>query len=276
MRIVTAVALVLAAVAPSELAAEVIVRPHDPAAAEAPFERAVEPLVAVSDGIDEPATLLIVPRYEVETTDPSGTSTLFAVRNVTPAPLDLDIRYRSPEGDVLRQDLPTLGARATLSRNVRDVAGLPVDPDGFTRGFVQIEAATPFVGDYLQVDAGGDFATGERMISLADLCDLAEIRFFDFGSGTDLHFVVNVFQGTDPGDPPTFTATPFGEDGAAFPAIDVFADQFVFTMTAADFTPLAFGTLVFDFSAASGGTVMGEYSAFGRFSAGMNGACRTP
>jgi len=277
MRSVAAVvALTLTLALPSALAAEVIVRPHDPAAAEPAFQSAFEALFAVKAGLDEPATFLIVPRYAVETTDPSGTSTLFAVRNVTAAPLDLDVRYRSPDGATLRQDLPTLGARATLTRNVRDVAGLPVDPDGFARGFVQIQAATPFVGDYLQVDAAGDFATGDRMISLADLCDLAEIRFFDFGSGTELHFVVNVPGGTDPEDPPTFTVTPFGEDGAAFPALDVFVDEFTFTMTAADFTLLAFGTLVFDFGAASGGAVHGEYSAFGQFSVGMNGACRTP
>jgi hypothetical protein len=132
------------------------------------------------------------------------------------------------------------------------------------------------VGDFLQVDVGDNFATGDRMISLADLCDQAEVRFFDFGAGTDLAILVNVPRGIGPADPPSFTVTPYGEDGAAFPAVDVFTSNFLVRLTAADFTGLAFGTLVFNFTASSGGSVGAEYSAEGRFSVGTNGACVVP
>lgn len=37
---------------------------------------------------------------------------------------------------------------------------------------------------------------------------------------------------------------------------------------------LAFGTLVFDFSRSGSGVVTGSYSAFGRFSTEVQGACR--
>lgn len=280
MRTAFAAVLTFALTLPSAVAGQVILRPHDPVAAERAVESSGAALGVLESKIDEPASLLFVPFYEVDTDSASGTTTLFAVRNITAAPLDLDVRYRAPDGTVLRQDLVSLAARETLSRNVRDVAGLPADPDGFARGFVMVQVDAPpgtmVVGDYLQVDVGDDFATGDRMVSLADLCDLAEVRFFDFGAGTELRILVNVPRGTEPGDPPTFTVTPYGEDGATFPATDVFVDTFTVRLDAADFTGLAFGTLVFNFSPASGGLVYAEYSADGRFSVGMNGACVTP
>lgn len=275
MRIVLAAA-VLALVLPSSVAAEVILRPHVSEAAAQPVEGDAAS-AALASKVDEPASVLILPLYRVDTTSAVGTTTLFGVRNINNATLDLDVRYRSPNGDVERQDLVELGGRETLSVNIRDVAGLPVGPGGLTEGFVLFQVVdppgAPIVGDYLQVDVGDNFATGDRLISLADLCDVSEIRFFDVGEGTSLTIVVNGPRGTGPMDPPTFIVTPIAEDGGTLAPTEVLTDEFVVTLTAADFTGLAFGNLVFDFSPASGGHVSARYSAEERFSVGINGAC---
>ncbi len=50
----------------------------------------------------------------------------------------------------------------------------------------------------------------------------------------------------------------------------------VFELSAADFTGLSFGTLIFDFSNSNGGWIYGEYSADGLFSVGLNPTCTVP
>ena len=218
---------------------------------------------------------------EVDTTDPDGTSTLFAARNTSLAPLDLEIEYFGPSATSLRrEDLETLDARETLTVNVRNVAGLDVDPDGFTRGFIRIRTTPPNIvltGDFLQVDVGNNFATGDRLVAAADFCARHEVRFLDFGDGTSLQALINVPQGTDPAvDPPSIVVSVVGEDGAAFASTDVYTDQNTLPLAASDFTGLGFGTLIFDFTSSGGGWVYAAYSAFERFSVGLNSACVMP
>ena len=275
-----ALALLLTLVAPAALSAQVVVRPHDAGAAARPLSQPADPLAALGEKIDQPADVLVVPFFDVDTTSASGTTTLFAVRNIRSQPLDIEIRYLAPNAMVLRTDNVTLNARQTLTKNVRDVSGLPADGDGHARGYIAIlldsmePTADNLVGDYLQVDVGNNFATGDRMVSLVDLCEKQEIRFLDFGAGTELRFLVNQPQGSDPmTDAPSVTVTPIGEDGAVFPSTDVYSSDFSFVLHSDDFTSLHFGSLLFDFSSSNGGAVYGEYSAEGKFSVGLNSAC---
>jgi hypothetical protein len=284
--------LVAGLVLPGTAAAEVILRPHDPDAPDA-AGRSVQPSVPsrvgddsaglLGEKLDEPADILLVPFYDVDTVDPNGTTTLFAVRNTTISPLGIELRYLSPGADILRQDLLTLDPRETLTRNIRDVSGLPVGMDGFTRGYVAVLlTATPpspdnLVGDYLQVDVANNFATAERMVSFRDLCDEQEIRFIDFGAGTELRVLVNNPRGTDlMTDPPTMVVRPFDETGGALPVTEVYTTENALRLLASDFTSARFGTLVFELSNGGGGLVYGEYSAGGRFSVGLNSACTVP
>lgn len=280
MRNLIALSLWIAVSAAPTGAADFELRPHDPSVVDRP---ARTDGAVLTQKVDAPADVFLVPFYLVDTTDPFGTTTLFAVRNRSASNLDLSVQYVSPALDVMRQDNLTLGPRETLTRNVRDVAGLPADPDGFRRGFVRttVTGSPPGVdnltGDFLQVDVAGNFATGDRLFTAADLCDEQEIRFLDFGDGTLLRILINSPQGGDElGDPPSVTVGVLGEDGAVFPATDIFTGLFMIELTAADFTTLDFGTLLFDFSNSSGGFVFAEYSAGGRFSVGMNGACTAP
>lgn len=226
---------------------------------------------------------LFVPFFTVDAGNPSGTTTLFAVRNKTATPLELLIDYLTTAGGLMAQEEIIIADGATTSRNLRDVSGLVVGEDGFARGYVRVRVVGPapppgvtqIAGDFFQVDVGNAFATGERMIREDDLCNAGEIRFLDFGSGTRLRILIAEPQGAGAeGDPASFTVSARGEDGAVFATEDYFTDQNVIDLTAAEFSTLAFGSLVFDFTASSGGFVYAEYSADGKFSVGLNFTCR--
>lgn len=226
---------------------------------------------------------LFVPFFTVDASNPGGTTTLFAVRNKTTTPLELLMDYLTIGGGLMAQEEIIIPAQATRSRNLRDVQDLVVGEDGFAHGFVRVRVVGPappsgaaqLAGDFFQVDVGNAFATGDRMIREDDLCSTGEVRFLDFGSGTRLRILLEEPQGTDNGsNPPSFTVSARGEDGAAFATQSYFADQNVVDLTAADFSTLSFGSLVFDFSASGGGFVYAEYSADGKFSVGLNFTCR--
>lgn len=277
MRRLFALALALALLVPSLLAAEVVIRPFDPDRPERPLKG--EPILTQSfTKLDRPSSGLILPSFFVETDDALGRTTLFAVRNTTPSLLPTVFAYFDVSGNLVRQDIDSLDPRATRSVNLRDVPGLPTD-NGVNQGFALIVAdseisTTAMTGDFFQVDIGGAFATGERLVSLEDICLEQEIRFLDFGSGTDLQLLINIPQGADPdNDPPSAIVTPVGEDGALLGSLELYTDLVTVALTAADFTDLSFGTLIFDFTNSEGGWVFADYSADGLFSVGVNSTC---
>ena len=185
MRTTLATALLFTLALPTALPAEVVLRPSDPKAAAPPIRQPANASTPPAEKTDKQEETLIVPFFEVDTNNGEGTTTFFAVRNVTYPPVNIAVRYQAPDGTELRQDFARREALQILTRNVRHVGGLPADPDGFARGFIVIlqtsELGTPLlVGDYFQVDFGNAFATGQRMASLDDLCYLTEVRFLDY------------------------------------------------------------------------------------------------
>ena len=115
------------------------------------------------------------------------------------------------------------------------------------------------------------------MASLDELCNLTEVRYLDFGAGTELRLLIAEPQGSDPVfDPASVVVHPIRQDGTLLPKTEVYTDEFAFVVSASDFTGSAFGTLIFDFLNSGGGLVYAEYSAFGQFSVGLNGACISP
>jgi hypothetical protein len=268
----------LVLVLPVSLGAEVVLRPHDPAAAARPRAAAdPERDTVLRPKIDQPQDFLVVPFYEVDTLTPFGDTTLFAVRNTANSGIDIRVEYRGIGSNLQRQDLLSLDPRETLTVNVRDVAGLDVGPDGYARGYIRIfvTSAVGFdnlTGDFFSVDVDGAFASGERLLGPFDVCDLYEIRFIDFGSPAELYLLIALPQGADPeSDPPSVTVRPITENGGLLAPTDVFTDQTLVKLPATAFTGVDFGTLTFDF--AVGGYVFGKYSSQGKFSVGLNGAC---
>lgn len=223
---------------------------------------------------DRPELALVLPFFQVDTEDPTGVTTLFAVRNTEASPIGIDISYFATDGSLLHKDSPTLAAQATHTVNLRDVPGLVVDPDGIARGFVIVTALDGLIsGDFFQVDVGESFANGERMITTS-MCPAQGIRFADFGDGTHLVVLLTRPRGLDPEtDPPSFTVTAVDEAGNASPPTEVYTDQQLFFAEATDFTTEPFGTLIFNFEQEDfgfgGGWVYAVYSAGGRFSVGL-------
>lgn len=226
---------------------------------------------------------LLVPFYLVDTTSPVGTTTLFAVRNLTGDTVSAEVEYFTVLGASQRTDPLTLDPFETVTVNLRDVGGLAASGDGFARGFVEVSTAgnpdlTPVLGgDYFQVDVGDDFATGDQLVRRIELCDRASLRFLEFplpGSGTRLTVWIANPRGTGAADPVSFTVSVLDESGNVVGGLIGFkTNRHALDFQATDFTGLNFGTLRFDFSNSSGGTVYAEASAQGRFSVGVTSQC---
>jgi hypothetical protein len=228
---------------------------------------------------------LLVPSFLVDTLSPGGTTTLFAVRNLTDATVSADVRYFDTDGTSLRDDEITLDPDETHTVNIRDVAGLPADFDGYARGYVEISTAGDphqvpvLAGDFFQVDVADNFATGDKLVRrFSDLCTVSSIRFLTFpfaGSGTRLAVWIVTPRGSGLGDPPSFTVQVFDEAGNPQGApIGVLTAEKSLELQASDFAGgLPFGVLRFDFTGSNGGVAYSEAQAGGRFSVGMTGQC---
>ncbi len=230
------------------------------------------------DGLDQPPATLVVPGFEVEVDDPDGPTTFYAVRNTTDDDIEIEISHHGEQaGTPLRTDVFMLGPQQTLTQNVRDdLTDLNVS-DGFATGLITITEtggdASVLEGDYFRIDSGGDFATGDRLVRSEQYCDRQEIRFVDFGSGARLRILIEQPQGAVT---PSFSYRAYTEAGTMIGAgdVDVFTTDHLTSIEVGDLVPGdSFGTLIFDFSNAGGGVVTAEYSAFGRFSVELDGAC---
>lgn len=237
-------------------------------------------LTLVCEGVEPPAgSQLLVPGFEVEVDDPEGPTTFFAVRNTTDDAVEIDVAYHGEQitGTPLRTDVFMLGPRQTLTQNVRgDLSDLNVT-GGVASGLIAIQesggGAANLEGDYFRIDSGNDFATGDRLVRTEQLCDQQEIRFVDFGSGSRLRILLAEPQGAEV---PSFRFTAYREAGSEIVAGEVFTTVHLLLVDVGDLVATqSFGTLVFDFSSSGGGFVSAEYSAFGRFSVELGGACVT-
>ena len=225
---------------------------------------------------------LLVPFFIVDKVNAFGTTTLFAVRNLTGDPVLADVEYFTAGGTSQGTESLSLGPFETYTRNLRDVPGLATG-GGFATGFVEITTSgnpdmTPVLaGDYFQVDVDDDFATGDKLVRQIELCNDASIRFIEFplpGSGTRLTIWISNPRGLGSGDPPSFTVQPYDEDGNPVGGPwTVHTIVHALELDASTFSALTAGTLKFDFTNGGGGTVYAESSAEGRFSVGVRSQC---
>ncbi len=222
---------------------------------------------------------LIVPGFEVAVDDPRGTTTLFAVRNTSDDAIDIEIAYHGHQvtDTPLRTDAFTLTARQILSWSLRnDLSDLEADA-GIASGLILIteaggSSAANLEGDYFQVDSANNFAGGDRLARSTERCDLQEIRFVDFGSGSMFRVLVDMPRGAVE---PSFGYTAYDEAGTMVAEGTYFTSDHLNALSLADLgITQAFGILLFDLSSSGGGWVSARYSAFGRFSVDLKSACR--
>ncbi len=237
-----------------------------------------------SPGIDSkadvPADLLMLPGFEVDTTDPNGRTTFVSVYNQTNEPRVARMQYFDSASNLLLSEDVSLNPHDTQPTNIRDVEGLTVDADGRARGWVQILACSDdggdldssFTGDYFFLDSDGNFATGDQLLRREDVCDTLQARLLNFGSGVTLRLFASDPQGELE---PTASFSVYDEAGTLLDDGMLFIDQAIEALDATELTEVQFGVLVIDFLT-GGGAMSVEYSAFGRFSVSMNANCVQP
>ncbi|MEM9597687.1 MAG: hypothetical protein AAGD06_25700 [Acidobacteriota bacterium] len=246
---------------------------------------------AQSARTSQTSSRLLLPLYEVEAGNFSGTTTLLAVRNESLESVTVNLLYYEPDSPQApqRTDTITLGAKAIQTINVRDVPNLEVGPDGFARGYVIVESvggASVLHGDYFRVTPGDAFATGYRLVDVDtsggenELCSTFSIRFLNGGAftgGTD--FVIWIDADEIPTSPTTVSYSLYSEDGgggtplftSTLPINEVVssfsADQLIGSLA------VNFGAVEFQLSGVQG-HIAATMSASGLFSVGLEATCR--
>lgn len=237
-----------------------------------------------------PGARLLLPFYLVDTTaGPAGATTFFAVRNESTASVEVRISYYETDAPQTpqRQDTILLGPKEIETIDVRAVANLEIDPDGFARGYALIEAPGGegvLHGDYFQINGAEAFASGARLLNVDpastdnDLCSRFSMRFLDsallFDSGT----VYTIWVDAD--EPPAgtvFAYSVYGEAGGeALLSSTLEADQVAFQVSASDLRLIVqeeFGAIEFEFVPPLVGHVSAVLSARGTFSVGLEATC---
>ncbi len=234
------------------------------------------------------AARLLLPFFEIDTTDSDGASTLFSIRNETIQATDVRISYHATDRPQtsLHSETVTLPGKRVLTFDIRSTPNLLIDGDGFARGFVIVEALSEgavIQGDYFQITSGEDFATGNRLVNIDpesvdnDLCSVFTLRFLNgggFDGGTD--FIVWLDLDLPPADTTVLSYTVYNEAGVLRFFTDLAANQVAFKVKAADLVailPTNFGAVEFQLSDGIRGHISAVMSALGRYSVGLEAAC---
>ncbi len=222
---------------------------------------------------------LVVPGFEVEVDNPTGPTTLFAARNTTDAMIDVGVRYFGKQltDEPLRTDLFMLGPQQTVTVDVSsNLTDLEVT-GGFAGGLIVIteagDASAPNLeGDFFRLDTGNAFAAGDRMVRPEEFCSKHEVRYVDFGSGSQFRILIDQPRGPDL---PSFTYTSYAESGDMIAQGEFFTSDHLSVIGVSELGIAGqFGTVLFDFSSSGGGFVSAEYSAFGLYSVELSSTCR--
>lgn len=234
---------------------------------------------------------LVLPYFEIEKNDPNGDTVLYALRNESTAPIEVDIKYYEIDSPFApqRTDRVTLAAKQIHPVNIRDVQNLEIDPDGRARGYVRFEVvggASVLAGDFFRVDPGDNFASGYRLVNADpasasdERCSILSFRFLRgglFSGGTRIFYWLdmNVLPQAD-----TIAYSIYNEAGTLITtgllgntdrvASQLTIDQLLVGPAAA----LNSGAVEFQFSGGVLGHVAGAINASGRFSVGFEGVCR--
>lgn len=240
---------------------------------------------------DVASARLLVPFYEVDLAHPGGASTFFSVRNESTQAEDVTVSYYAadrPHTPLYFETVP-LAEKRVLSVDVRSKPNLLPDEDGLARGYVIIatDSGHPVIqGDYFQITPDEDFATGSRLVNIDpgspdyDLCSEFSIRFLNgggFDGGTDLFFWLDP-DSVPEGETPTIFYQVYNEAGdmrpgqVSFPGIDT-----AFRVRTADLVSLAptsFGAMELQLGPPVRGHLAAVMSALGRYSVGLEAACR--
>ena len=239
------------------------------------------------DKRDVPANRLLLPFYKVDANNPSGASTLWALRNESLAFLPVTIDYYEADSPQAPQKTVEiiLGPKEIRTGNIRDVPDLEVGPDGFAIGYVIFTAdgvAGDLYGDYFVVTSDQDFAEGSLLLDAtenadSDLCNLFSLRWIKgaaFGGSTDV--IVWVESDTAPLEPGTVTYVVYNASGVMQSFGNLFLDDVTTRFDIAGLAPanLNGGAMEVQFADGVRGHVAVAMAATGRYSVGFDAVCK--
>jgi hypothetical protein len=234
-----------------------------------------------------PGKNLILPYFQVDTTDPFGETTLLSLRTVNlSTAANCSVTYKSVLGADQTIDLfVTVPGGGVWSRNLRDVPGLNTDPDGYKRGYATVACDSNVSGDTIQVNPAEDFATGTRIIDQNDLCVAWDIRFVGsaaFSGGTSFSMYHPSPGGIGASDPPTGAVTVLDEGGNIFGIVELKTNQnsiqfdlgVIIAALPGGIGPANGSFWVVMAPAGGGGFIQATFSAENRYSVGFTGSCQ--
>lgn len=224
-----------------------------------------------------------VPSFVVDTRDPNGTDTLFAVRNRGTSPATVHISYLDSEFNYLDAvtETVTLAPRETKTVSIRSVSSIPADPvTGLKTGCVEIEEDSmsgEIAGDWFRVDGTNNFASGDRLISFDSFCDHWDSRFFNggpFDGGTTFSFWLgtNVTGGISP----VIVGQVYDEPGNHRGTVQIYTSDQLFEVNTSELPSHilgTFGTIEWTVQDSPGGYVMSTYRALGKYSVTLASMC---
>lgn len=236
---------------------------------------------------DAPSNRLLVPYFLVDTMNPSGTTTLWSLRNESLLDVTVTIDYYeadSPQAPQ-RTDQIVLGGKEIRTGNIRDVANLEVDPDGFSRGYVIFSTdAEPGIlyGDTFFITPGDDFAEGSLMVDAsdgvdADLCNLFTLRFLNGGAfGGITEMVVWLETDSLPLEAGAVVYSVYDGEGNLEVTNELFLDRVTTRFDVSSLLPGQFvdGAVEIQFAQGLRGHVSLAMSATGRYSVGFDAVCK--
>lgn len=208
-----------------------------------------------------------------------GESTYFAIRNEEGLPTSVLVEFFDVAFELQTTQTYDLESREVKTVAVKHVPNLPIDLDGYARGFLRMTASRAVSVDYFQMDTENAFAVGGNGFILDDFCTRWSARFLRFSEegGTVVTMMVNGPQGTLPSDLATVVANVYSEAGVFVSSFEIRTDEYALEIAIHDLLPpdVDFGVveLIVNSVYTPSGIVEVQHQALGQFSVGHWAVC---
>jgi len=216
--------------------------------------------------------------FAIDDTTPDASSTLFAMRNESGAPVDVSVDYYDARFNLLTSEMFTLAPDQVQTRNLRAIPAL-INPGNIAEGVVQFLPNGQISVDFFQLDVAGNFATGNLGLDESDFCTDWMARFVRFpgsSEGSRITFLVNGPLGAGGG--PTVSGNVYDEPGNFVNSFTITTDDWFFEVVSDDLVVGAtnFGSMEITLNTliVPRGTIYVEHSAFGLYSLGTRAICK--
>lgn len=230
-------------------------------------------------------TELSVPVFVVDRGSASGLTTLFSVQADPDFTTSVDLFYADVFGFTFLEESYTLFPGEVLTVNIRDKFPPRIFGD-LAVGIVVIESSHLVNGDFYRVDPGSNFAQGDGLAAPSDHCAVEDVRFGVGGIFDDTLMDYTFLQVTMPWMEGETAAVVdiFDEQGNFFRTFELVIDEPSLVAGAISVLDVydqighgpSFGYFRFYWNpdTVDSGLTFASTSADGRFSVGLQGACR--